>query len=199
MATTTKTKPAINIFTTSVKVKEAIKKTDKKIILAPQLEDKIQQFLELKQEIDSATGRLKMIEGDIKATGRELFISEYLKQKSTPENFKIQDRTGNSCMFIVMDKYTSVDETKADFLSSMDGLITENVQYKVNPEMIEKYGAVISNLIYGCKLISEEDKPLIITGEKTFSVTKGSIDRIMQYENPAEVFELINPVVALKK
>ena len=47
--------------------------------------------------------------------------------------------------------------------------------------------------------IEEEDKSNLISGEKTFAVTKGSIDRLMQYDSPEAVFELINPIVALKK
>jgi hypothetical protein len=43
------------------------------------------------------------------------------------------------------------------------------------------------------------DKGNLISGEKTFSVAKGSIDRLMQYDNPEQVFELINPIIALKK
>jgi hypothetical protein len=30
-------------------------------------------------------------------------------------------------------------------------------------------------------------------------VAKGSIDSLMQYANPEQVYELINPIVALKK
>jgi hypothetical protein len=54
-------------------------------------------------------------------------------------------------------------------------------------------------LILNCPDIEEEDKGNLISGEKTFSVTKGSIDRLMQYDSPEAVFELINPIVALKK
>lgn len=196
----TKTKePAINLFAAATKVKEPAKKTDKKIIKAPLLGDRVKRFAELKNTIEAATGELKMIEGDIKQTGKDLFLKEYLFQKSTPDNFKIQDETGATCMFIVMDKYTNVDETKAEFLAEMDGIVSENVTYKFNAELVEKYGAILSKLIINCKEISEDDKPNLITGEKTFSIAKGSIDRLMQYPNPAEIFELINPIVALKK
>jgi hypothetical protein len=47
--------------------------------------------------------------------------------------------------------------------------------------------------------IDDMDKGNLISGEKTFSVAKGSIDRLLQYDNPEQVFELINPIVALKK
>jgi hypothetical protein len=188
-----------NLFATATKVKETAKKTDKKVINAPELGNKIQRFAELKQLIDSATGELKMIEGDIKGIGKKLFMSEYKQQRSTPDNFKIQDETGNSCMFICMDKYTIVDETKAGILANFEGLLAENVVYKFNADLVEKYGAVLSELILNCSDIDDLDKGNLISGEKTFSVAKGSIDRLMQYANPEQVYELINPIVALKK
>jgi hypothetical protein len=140
-----------------------------------------------------------MIEGDIKGIGKKLFMSEYKAQRSTPDNFKIQDETGNSCMFICMDKYTIVDETKASILANFEGLLAENVVYKFNADLVEKYGAVLSELILNCSDIDDLDKGNLISGEKTFSVAKGSIDRLMQYANPEQVYELINPIVALKK
>jgi hypothetical protein len=188
-----------NLFATATKVKETTKKTDKKVILSPFLGNKVQRYAELKQMIDSATGELKMIEGDIKAVGKDLFMKEYRTQRSTPDNFKIQDETGNSCMFICMDKYTIVDENKAGILSQFDGLLAENVVYKFNADLVEKYGAVLSELILNCPDIDDLDKGNLISGEKTFSVAKGSIDRLMQYDSPEAVFELINPIVALKK
>jgi hypothetical protein len=87
----------------------------------------------------------------------------------------------------------------AGILSQFEGLLSENVVYKFNADLVEKYGAVLSELILNCPDIEEEDKGNLISGEKTFSVTKGSIDRLMQYDSPEAVFELINPIVALKK
>ncbi len=188
-----------NLFAAATKVKETIKKTDKKVLDAPELGNKIQKYAELKQLIDSATGELKMIEGDIKATGKELFMAEYLKYKNTPDNFKIKDTTGNSCMFICMDKYTIVDESKAAILGNYDGLLAENVVYKFNAELVEKYGQVLSELILNCPNIDDIDKGNLISGEKSYSVAKGSIDRLMQFNDPKQVFELINPIIALKK
>ena len=188
-----------NLFAAATKVKETIKKTDKKVLDAPELGSKIQKYAELKQLIDSATGELKMIEGDIKATGKELFMAEYLKYKNTPDNFKIKDSTGNSCMLIVMDKYTIVDESKAAILGNYDGLLAENVVFKFNAELVEKYGQVLSELILNSADIDDIDKGNLITGEKSYSVAKGSIDRLMQFNDPKQVFELINPIVALKK
>jgi hypothetical protein len=98
-----------------------------------------------------------------------------------------------------MDKYTSVDDDKAALLGQFEGLLGENVVYKFNAELVEKYGAILSDLIVSSPDIAEEDKGNLISGEKTYSVAKGSIDRLLQFENPEQVFELINPICALKK
>jgi hypothetical protein len=163
------------------------------------LGDKVKRFADLKNQIDALTGELKMIEGDIKGKGRELFVQEYKRERRTPENFKIQDQTGSSCLFIVMDKYTAVDDEKAAILKDFDGLLGENVVYKFNTELVEKYGSVLSELILNCPDIADEDKGNLISGERTYSVNKGSIDRLLQFANPEQVLELINPICALKK
>lgn len=187
-----------NLFATAtLKETAKSKKADKKVIPA-NLGDKISRFNELKAKIDALTGELKMIEGDIKSEGKSIFISEYRKEKRTPESFKIMDESGSQAMFIVSDRYTSVDENKAEILRNYD-LLDENVTYKFNSDLIGKYGQVLSDMIFGCGLINEEDKRHLISGEKVYSVKKGAIDRLNQYENIEDVFELINPITSLKK
>jgi hypothetical protein len=188
-----------NLFAATTTKTAAPKKADKKVLSAHELGDKVKRFADLKNQIDALTGELKMIEGDIKGKGRELFVQEYKRERRTPENFKIQDQTGSSCLFIVMDKYTAVDEEKAAILKDFDGLLGENVIYKFNTELVEKYGSVLSELILNCPDIADEDKGNLISGERTYSVNKGSIDRLLQFANPEQVLELINPICALKK
>jgi hypothetical protein len=188
-----------NLFAKTTTKSAAPKKADKKILPAADLGNKVSRYSELKQQIEALTGELKMIEGDIKGKGRELFLQQYHKQRSTPDSFKLQDETGATCLFIVMDKYTSVDDDKAALLGQFEGLLGENVVYKFNAELVEKYGAILSDLIVSSPDIAEEDKGNLISGEKTYSVAKGSIDRLLQYDNPEQVLELINPICALKK
>lgn len=188
-----------NLFAATTTKTAAPKKADKKVLSAHELGDKVKRFADLKNQIDALTGELKMIEGDIKGKGRELFVQEYKRERRTPDNFKIQDQTGSSCLFIVMDKYTAVDEEKAAILKDFDGLLGENVVYKFNTELVEKYGSVLSELILNCPDIADEDKGNLISGERTYSVSKGSIDRLLQFSNPEQVLELINPICALKK
>jgi len=188
-----------NLFAATTTKTAAPKKADKKVLPAHELGDKVKRFADLKNQIDALTGELKMIEGDIKGKGKELFVQEYKRERRTPDNFKIQDQTGSSCLFIVMDKYTAVDDEKAAILKDFDGLLGENVVYKFNTELVEKYGSILSELILNCPDIADEDKGNLISGERTYSVNKGSIDRLLQFANPEQVLELINPICALKK
>ena len=203
MATTTKTKaPAINLFATGTKVKEAAtKKTDKQIFKAPDLSNQCQEFLELKNKVEADTAKMKMLEGEIKTAGKDLYLKQYTKNKLKPESFKIQDATGAACLFMVMDKYTVVDEAKVEAFKALeyDDLLSSKVVYTINAEMVEKYGEILSSLIINSKEIADEDKGQLIAGELTYSVAKGSIERLMQFEAPERVFDLINPIVALKK
>lgn len=83
--------------------------------------DKIKRYADLKQIIDSATGELKMIEGDIKGVGKDLFMKEYRQQKSTPDNFKIQDETGNTyIMLIVATKKSDTCYSKRGYQNDME-------------------------------------------------------------------------------
>ena len=188
----------VNLFAAGTKVKETAKKPEKKLIPVPVLDGKIKKFLELKATIKGATAEMKMVEGDIKTAGKEIFMKEYRNQKSIPDNFNMQDKTGAAVMLIVQDKYTLVEAEKLEVLQKFDGLISENVVYKIDPEMVEKYGEILSNMIMKSKDIAADDKPRLITGELTYSVAKGSIDRLLNYENPEMIFQLINPIVALK-
>lgn len=191
-------KKAVNLFANK-KVKEtASKKPDKKTFEAAELENKIAEFIRVKNLIDEHTSHLKMIEGDIKERGKHIFMEQYQETKLRPENFKIKDETGASCLFIVMDKYTSVDEGKAEILRACN-LLSEDTTYKVNPELVDKYGEILSELIMNCQEISDDDKGNLITGELQYSVKKGSLDRLIQYPNPTEIFELINPICSIKK
>lgn len=197
--TTTTTKPA-NLFA-NVSVKETAKKaTEKKQVPALNLESKIQRFAELKASIDNMTGELKMIEGDIKATGRDTFLAEFKKGKMRPDNFYLSDQTGSRVMFICMDKYSTVDETKAELLKQFPDLLDEKVQYTINAELVEKHGEILSRIIGECTEIPDEDKPNLISGTLSFSVKKGAIDRLLNYGSDMDtVFELINPICSLKK
>jgi hypothetical protein len=71
-------------------------------------------------------------------------------------------------------------------------------KYSLNPEILDRLGDTISKIIMDSKLISDEDKKNLLISETVTTVKKGTIDRLLQYEDPALIFELIEPVLSLK-
>jgi hypothetical protein len=186
------------MFTTKVKETAAAKKTDKKLFSALELEGKISQFTALKNQIDTLTGQLKMIEGEIKERAKIEFFTQYRKERRKPDNFKLQDAAGGQVMAIFMDKYGVVDSDKAAALQPYN-LVTEKKIFKFNNDLLEKYQDTITELLSNSPDIDAEDKANLIEGELTYHVEIGAIEKLFAFPNMEEVFELIKPVIALKK
>ena len=192
------TKKPNTMFTTKVKETAAAKKSDKKLFSALELEGKISQFTALKNQIDTLTGQLKMIEGEVKERAKIEFFTQYRKERRKPDNFKLQDAEGGQVMAIFMDKYGVVDSDKAAALKPYN-LVIEKKVFKFNNDLLEKYQDTITELLSNSPDIDAEDKANLIEGELTYHVEQGAIEKLFAFPNIEEVFELIKPVIALKK
>jgi hypothetical protein len=90
-------------------------------------------------------------------------------------------------------------------LRQFGGLLEEKTTYEFDSEILEKevsdgmtIGDVVSMLIQDSKLIPDSDKANLIKAKMSMRVPKGTLDRLMDYDNPREVFSLISPILALK-
>ena len=70
-------KTQTNLFANATTKTATPKKAEKKILPAHDLNDKVSRYADLKHQIEALTGELKMIEGDIKVRGKELFLQQY--------------------------------------------------------------------------------------------------------------------------
>ena len=77
-------------------------------------------------------------------------------------------------------------------------IVEEKTTFSFDALMVEKYGEVISNLIENCREISESDKDKIIKAVTTYSVAKGTIDRMRNFGDVSEIMEEVKPVCQLK-
>jgi hypothetical protein len=69
--------------------------------------------------------------------------------------------------------------------------------------MIDKYGEIISQLIESSTDISESDKEKIIKATVSYSVAKGTIDKLKSYADESgleitSILEEVKPVIAIK-
>jgi hypothetical protein len=164
----------------------------------------ISRYDELKAVINNAKAEQEVIGGRLKEIGREKFMDIYEDRGFRPPNFDLADGNEN-ILLEVKDMYLKVEPEKAAILEQYSGLLEVKTTYSFNTELLEKevsegmtIGDVLSMLIQDSKLIPDSDKENLIKSETTMKVAKGTIDRLLDYDNPREIFNLISPILALK-
>lgn len=198
-------KPKKSLFQTAkVAPATAASKKKRERVEVKGIAAQIARYDQLKATINNAKAEQEVIGGILKEIGREKFLDLYEQRRSRPANFDLADENEN-ILLEVTDKYLKVEPEKAEILRQYDGLLEEKTTYEFNPELLEKevaegmtIGDVISMLIQDSQLIPEQDKANLITAKQSMRVPKGTLDRLMQYENPRQVFALISPILALK-
>jgi hypothetical protein len=176
---------------------KAASKKEKESVQVNGIASDIARYDELKEIINNAKAEQELIGGSLKQIGKQKFLELYERRDLKPDNFNLSD-ADEKILFIVMDKYKKVEPEKAAILESYDGLLETTTTYSFNPEVLERIGATVSKIIMESKLLSDEDKRNLLISETTTVIKKGSIDRLMQYDDPAVVFDLIEPILALK-
>lgn len=179
---------------------------DKKIRLTvsdPNFFSKVEKLEQLNDTLKSAKAQADMISDELKDIAKAEWCEYYQKTGKNPESVMIVQEVGDDVsqiMLVPSDKYITVTEARAEELRETYGeeIITEETTFGFDPTMIEKYGEILSRLIEECDEISEKDKEKIITAKTTYSVAKGTIDKLNQYGDVTEVMEAVKPVVALK-
>ena len=172
------------------------------------------EMLETLDTIDSQITKLEKDSNEIKTKfktlGNKKFIEFVEETGQRPKSIHIiatndmDDKIG--ILYTINDKYIKVDTKNQKQLISKYGedIIEENIVYKLNNEMVNKYADIISELITNCKDIKEEDKFNIITSSTEYSIKKGTIDELYtlneKYQVPVnEIYSDIKPVESLQK
>ena len=176
------------------------KKTDKTIVNVDGLEEKLLEFDFMKSQMEDLKAQLEAVTDEIKDISKEKFIELYTNKRTNPNTFLIKD--GEGCVMVIpQDRYTKIkEEERAEYLKSQygDEVITEDIKYVFNNEVLERNMKAIETLISNAKNISDYDKKNLITPIIEYSVAKGFIDKIYEYEDMGKVLDDIQPVIALK-
>jgi len=161
------------------------------------IESEIARYDELKEIINNAKAEQEIIGGKLKQIGKEQFLEIYEEKGSKPDNFNLADGD-EEILFIVMDKYKKVEPEKQAILEQYTGLLEVVTTYSFNPEVLDRVGEVVSTLILESPDLSDDDKNKLIIKDTTVAIKKGTIDRLMDYEDPEQIFDLVEPILALK-
>lgn len=196
-------KSASNLFAIAKKnapEKKGTKK-DKESVHVKGLAKSIARFDQLKELIKNSEAELEVIAGDIKQAGKEKFLELYQTRGRRPESFNLED-ANQKVLYIVQDAYkgdrSGMSEEKAELFEQFPEVIETTVTYAFNPDVLNRVGDKISQIIMSSKLISDEDKRNLIVATSKTTIKKGTIEKLLEYEDPTMMFELIEPIVALK-
>jgi hypothetical protein len=165
--------------------------------------NKVSTLEMLQDRMKSDKAQADMLSDEIKDLSKEEWVRLYDKTGKNPGSILVESQNGGqtaTVMYVPSDKYISLNADRADTLIGKygDDIIEEKTTFAFDNDMIEKYGEVLSNLIMSCNDISDDDKERIIKATTTFSVAKGTIDRMNQYGSINEVMDEIKPVISLK-
>lgn len=196
-----------NLFDKAKKTttKKSTKKNDIPLIniKGEDFDKKLREFAKLKKETDELKTQLSLVQTDIKETTIPKWCELYKEKKSYPGSALVTSDSESSFMFVPNDKYSSIDEERADELRDKygDEIIQEDVTYSFNSNLLEKYASVLSELIENSNEIDDEDKEKLIIANTKISIQKGTIEKAFSLGKEEEIEDFIdeiNPVYTLK-
>jgi len=168
------------------------------------LEDEIEQYYDIVKNIKILEAEKDVVGGIIKDRGKEVFLELYEDKGSNPNNFNLV--SGNAkILYMTKDAYPVVQQEKQELLSMYEGILDTTVEYKLNSETLDKpsevkgktNGEVLNDLIMDSDEISDKDKANLLKAVRKVSIKKGTIDMLNKYDNIEEVYNIIEPIVAL--
>lgn len=201
--TTTKTAeavaPPVSLFgmAKGAPAKTSASKKEKPQVQVAGIAEDIRRYDELHAIIKNAEAEKEVLHGTLRQVGIDKFMELYERRGSKPENFELADGD-QAILFMVKDQYEKVTPEKAGILEAYPDLLQTEVKYSFDPATLERVGDVVSRLIMDSKLLSDEDKRNLLVVETKQFVKKGTIDRLLNYEDPRMIFDIVKPQTGLK-
>jgi len=195
-----------NLFSKAKSVAPKTKVKDEKVRINLNDADffeKVNLLEELQDRMKSDKAQADMLSDEIKDLSKEEWVRLYEKTGKNPGSIHVESKVGDqtaTVMYVPSDKYITLNADKADQLIEKFGedIVEEKTTFAFDNDMIEKYGEVLSNLIMSSNDISDDDKERIIKATTSYSVAKGTIDRMRVYGSVSEMMDEIRPVISLK-
>lgn len=164
------------------------------------------RLAEINSKIDELSAEGQVLNAEVKEKSIEEFVKLYESTGKYPGSFNIK-ATGlkkmepASLMFIPTDKYIKIGKERYEELVDTWGenIASKETTYTMDSKLVEKYGAVISDLITKCKDIAPEDKGKLISAITSFEVKKGTISDLNNFPGTiSEMLEEVKPIYQIK-
>jgi len=167
------------------------------------IEREIKKYDELKAIIKNAEAEKELIRGVILEVAKDYYLDIYEQKGERPTTITLESG-GYEINYSVTDKYKTVTPEKETVLRQYDGLLGIDYTFTFDNEILdtegtngEKIGDIINDLIENSTDIPEDLKSKVVKMEKKVGVKKGTIKRLLSYDNPSEIFEIIEPTKTL--
>jgi hypothetical protein len=167
----------------------------------------------IREEMAKLKAELELNDDQIKELGVHYWSERYEASGVNPDSVMIEirerdnDQAADTAQFMLnmKDQYIKIDEAAANQLKADFGeeVVTETNTYEFNPEMVEKHGELIAELIDKCDKIPDADKDIIITAKTKREIAKGTIDKfaILAKKKNMKVEQVVGqfkPIVATR-
>jgi hypothetical protein len=172
-----------------------------------ELFDLIKKFEQLGSESKKITTSVNYIKGNLKDIAVGEYLTKYEEDDKNPGSIIIEaindDGDVGQYLFVPQDRYIGVNsEKQANELEDKygEGLIERTITYSFDPEMLDKYTDVISELVANCDDIEVEDKAKLFVASESYKVVSGTINELNSLElgTIKEAYEGLKPVVSIK-
>lgn len=169
----------------------------------PDFFEKVSRLSFLNDNMKREKAEADMIHDEVKDLGKAEWAKLYQNTSKNPGTIVLEAKSGldtAQVMYVPSDKYITINKDRAESLIETYGedIVEESTTFQFDNAMIEKYGEVLSNLIESCDEIADADKEKIIKAVTTFSIAKGTIDKMKTYGDVDMIVEEIKPVISLK-
>ena len=169
----------------------------------PDFFNKVDRLSTLNDNMKREKAEADMIHDEVKDLGKTEWTKLYQKNGKNPGTIVLEAKNGldiAQLQFVPSDKYITINKDRAESLVETYGedIVEENTTFAFDNAMIEKYGEVLSRLIEESDEIADDDKEKIIKAVTSFSVAKGTIDKMKTYGDVDMIIEEVKPVISLK-
>lgn len=139
------------------------------------------EWAEKKAEITKAEADKTGLQASILEVANAEWVKNYKNTNKRESSLKFTgDGTDIVVTFTSADAYQKVTPDKASVLKELYGedIITEADKYSLNAEMLNKYGAAISDFLMTSKKIEDADREKIIECDTVYAIKKGAVDEL---------------------
>lgn len=177
-----------------------------KVLTNDNLYEKINELLKMSEKVDEVTKKHDALNKEVKQKIIPEYFSLYKEngEYMSEVEFTVKNSFDEEVRFLFQakDQYIKIDAKKADVLKETygDDIISTEISYTIPPDMVSKYGTIISDLVYECDMIPTMDKGKVFETEEKISVKKGVIKELGNYtDDYLKITEDIKPIFTLKK